>query len=81
MKQETVMNKDLDYYLKLPYPVTVVQDEDGSWFAEIPLLKGCITSAETWEELQKMILDAKTLWLRVALEDRLVIPEPEPINL
>ncbi|TVR19319.1 MAG: toxin-antitoxin system HicB family antitoxin, partial [Anaerolineaceae bacterium] len=33
------MTKDLSYYLSLPYPIELIPDEDGYWFARIPLLE------------------------------------------
>jgi len=29
-------------YLSLPYTIELTPDEDGYWFAQIPLLKGCM---------------------------------------
>lgn len=40
------MKKDLVYYLSLPYPIELIPDEDGTWFAHIPLLKGCMTQGD-----------------------------------
>jgi len=36
-----------DYYLSLPYPIELIPDEDGYWFARIPLLPGCMTQGES----------------------------------
>ena len=70
-------NKDLDYYLHLPYPVRIYPEPDGSGYtAEVPDLPGCLTCAETLEELWDMIEDAKRGWLELALEDGDPIPEP-----
>jgi len=75
MKTET---RKLDYYLNLPYPIILIPDEDGFWFAEIPLLPGCITQGASREEALEMIDDAKRAWLTVALKDGDPIPMPEP---
>ncbi|MCR5175438.1 MAG: type II toxin-antitoxin system HicB family antitoxin [Anaerovibrio sp.] len=40
-------------------------------------MPGCITCADTWEELQYMIEDAKRCWLSCTLEDGMPIPEPK----
>lgn len=69
-------NKDLDYYLSLPYTIELTPDEDGYWFAEIPLLDGCMTNGESREDALTMIDDAKRAWLVTALEMGLEIPEP-----
>lgn len=72
------MNKDLAYYMKLPYKVVITppEDDDDDWFAEIPELPICMTQAPTWEELGKNILEAKETYLMFALEDGDEIPEP-----
>jgi antitoxin HicB len=77
------MNKqDLTYYLKLPYPVRIYPEPDGSGYtAEIPDLPGCITFADTLEELWVMIEDAKKGWLELALADGDPIPEPSSLAL
>jgi antitoxin HicB len=74
MKQ---MNKDLDYYMALPYTIQLTPDEDGYWFAEIPLLDGCMTNGENQTDALVMIEDAKRAWLTTALDMGLPIPEPE----
>ena len=76
-------NKDLAYYMKLPYPITLYPPEleaDSEWFAEIALLHGCATSAETRDEVLEGIEIAKEMWLEMALEDPQPIPEPEAIS-
>lgn len=72
--------KTLDYYLSLPYPTVLIPDEDGFWFAEIPLLPGCMTQGASREEALAMIDEAKTGWLIGALEEGDTIPEPEPAH-
>lgn len=73
------MTKDLAYYKNLPYVVEVTppEDADEDWFAEIPLLDGCMTQAPTWAELEANINIAKELWLETALELGMTIPEPQ----
>lgn len=71
------MTKNLEYYLSLPYTIELTPDVDGYWFAEIPLLEGCMTNGESREDALAMIDDAKRAWLETALELGLPIPEPE----
>lgn len=78
MKPETT--KDLDYYMSLPYTIQLTPDADGYWFAEIPLLEGCMTNGKDWNDAQEMIQDAKRAWLTTALALGLPIPEPEPMK-
>lgn len=71
------MNKDLEYYMGLPYRVEVVEDkEEGGYALRCPELNGCMTAASTVEEGFKMLEDAKREWFAACIEDRLPIPEP-----
>ena len=72
------MKKNLNYYLNLEYTIRLKKNSDESFFAEIEELPGCITEGDTKEETLKMLEDAKTGWLEVALERNLTIPEPSP---
>ena len=74
MKKTT---KNLDYYLSLPYSIEIIPDtEEGGFTARYPDLPGCITCAETLEEVITNAKDAKVAWLTVAIEDGIAIPEP-----
>lgn len=68
--------KDIEYYMSLPYSIYLKPDEDGSWFAEVPELPGCMTYADSKEEVLALIEDAKRTWLIFSLEDNDPIPEP-----
>lgn len=71
------MNKTIDYYLSLPYRLEIVPDsEEGGYGAKYPELPGCITCADTLEELVANAEDAKKAWLMAALEDGITIAEP-----
>lgn len=72
--------KDLNYYLSLPYPIELIPDEDGFWFARIPLLEGCMTNGDSREEALRMIDEAKMLWLETAIQVGKTIPEPELVR-
>ena len=73
--------KTLEYYLSLPYRLEVVPDtEEGGFGACYPELPGCITCAETMEEVLVNALDAKKAWLEAALEDGIDIEEPAKEN-
>ncbi len=70
---------DLDFYVSLPYSVRIYPEPDGSGYtAEIPDLPGCITCADTLDEVWLLIEDAKRGWLELALADGDAIPEPAP---
>ena len=53
----------------LGYRVEVAYIKEEGFFAKVPSLPGCITSADTMAELIEMIEDAMCLWIQVALED------------
>jgi antitoxin HicB len=74
------MNKDLDYYLNLPYAILLVpsDEEDGGWLAKMPDLPGCVTFGDTKEEALMMIEDARQAWIIHRFEEGLPIPEPQP---
>jgi antitoxin HicB len=70
------VEKTLDYYLKLNYPLVIQKDEDGTFCIKYPDLPGCISCGDTLEEAVVMGEDAKAGWLEIALEDGKLIPEP-----
>lgn len=73
------MQEMVEQYLHLPYSIEVVRDEGegfSGWFARVVELPGCMTQAETLEELEGMIQDAMRAWIETALEDGAPIPEP-----
>lgn len=72
------MEKNIDYYLKLPYSRELILGSDGIWFIRIKELPGCFSQGKTQEEALRMIDDAMCGWLEVALEDGELIPEPRP---
>lgn len=70
--------KTLDYYMSLPYHMEIIPDTDeGGFTAKFPDLPGCLTCAETIEDLILNANDAKKVWLTAALEDGIEIPEPQ----
>ena len=71
-------NKDLGYYVNLPYRIELVPEEDGTGFAvTVPDLKGCISYGETVKEAYEMIAEAKQLWIETALDKGWSVPEPQ----
>ncbi|MCJ7579196.1 MAG: type II toxin-antitoxin system HicB family antitoxin [Candidatus Aminicenantes bacterium] len=71
--------KNLSYYLKLKYPITITEkEEDGKkYFAvDIPDLPGCGAHGSSLEEALESLEEAKKLWIEVSLERDLSIPEP-----
>ena len=79
MKRNT-LRKDLDFYLNLHYPVTIYADPDVGFVAEIEELPGCMTQAETLEEVFGAIEDARHGWIQVAYSNGQDIPLPRDLE-
>jgi predicted RNase H-like HicB family nuclease len=60
-----------DYHINIFY-----SEEDQAYIADIPDLKYCSAHGETQEEALAEVLVAKALWLEVAEETGVPIPEP-----
>lgn len=74
-----MVNKNLEYYLKLPYTVVLkpgTGEGEKYWVARVLELPHCMTHGASPEEALKDIEDAKREWLESNLEDGLPIPEP-----
>ena len=72
--------KTIDYYMSLPYHMEIIPDiEEGGYTAKFPDLPGCLTCAETIEDLITSAQDAKKTWLTAAIEDGIEIPEPDNV--
>jgi predicted RNase H-like HicB family nuclease len=75
------IEKELEYYAKLPYTVIVEQWDDGEgtyWVARIAELPHCLIHGDTPEEAIKEIQEVKMDWIKSNLERGLSIPEPRP---
>jgi predicted RNase H-like HicB family nuclease len=76
--------RTVDEYLRLPYHIVLVPDEDedgrSGWVAEVSELPGCMSQGATPQEAVTGIRDAMQGWLSVAIEDKRDIPEPRPIE-
>lgn len=56
----------------------VVHHEDGSYWAEIPAMPGCLTVADTVEELATKLMEAMTCWLLTAEDAKRFRPGCKP---
>jgi predicted RNase H-like HicB family nuclease len=59
------------------FTVVVEKDEDGLYVASVPLLQGCYTQGETYEEALENIKDA----IKLHIEARRALGEPVPIEV
>jgi antitoxin HicB len=60
----------------MAYTRELILDEDGTWFASVAELPGCMTAGATREEALSMLDDAMAAWIEAALEDDDTIPAP-----
>ncbi len=73
------IEKDLEYYTKLPYNIIVEMWDDGKgpyWVARIVELPHCLIHGNTPEEAVAEIEEVKRDWIKSNLERGLKIPEP-----
>lgn len=61
-----------DYHINIFY-----SSDDEAYIADIPDLKYCSAHGDTPEDALHEVLIAKDLWLEVAKEEGLPIPEPK----
>ena len=71
-----MMNKTIEYYLKLPYTREVIPEPGGIWFVRIKELPNCMSQGNSPEEAFQNINQALHGWLETELEDGEDIPEP-----
>ena len=72
----TANRKPLEHYLSLQYPFVVHTDPDGGYVIVYPDLPGCLSQAETLDEIPAMAEDARTGWIETEYEEGRNIPEP-----
>jgi len=73
------IEKELEYYAKLPYNVIVEMWDDGEgpyWVARIVELPHCLIHGDTPEVAIAEIEEVKRDWIKSNLERGLKIPEP-----
>lgn len=70
------LEAEVDRIVSLPYRRELVPNEDGTWFARIVELPGCMTEGDTQSEALVNLDDAMRSWVAVQLEDGDPIPPP-----
>lgn len=76
MPKQMKNQKDLAYYLALPYTFQVRKTEDGGYWANVEELAGCHTPADTIEEAYKELEKVFKEHIEIKLEHGDPIPEP-----
>ena len=75
------MVKTWNEYMQMPYKMEIVEDQDeGGFIVSYPDLPGCISCGETMESAIANALDAKKVWLEVAIEEGVEIYEPDSLD-
>ena len=62
------------------YIAIIHKDSDSSFGASFPDLPGCISAADTLEELRPMIEESLGLHFEGMIEDGEAVPEPSPLD-
>jgi len=76
MANAAVKRNKLKEYLANPYARELIRNEDGTWYARVMELRGCMTEGDTEEAALEALDEAMKGWLEVAIEDDEYIPEP-----
>jgi antitoxin HicB len=66
----------LTEYLALEYPFQVIASRDGGYVITYPDLPGCLTQADSLDEIAEMADEARRLWIEAEYEDGRDIPLP-----
>lgn len=75
MKRQT-----LEYYMDLPYTLTIEGGGESGFEASVLELPGCIAQGETQEEALRRVRVSQSEWLRQALDNGLEIPVPSVLH-
>ena len=72
------MEKNLEYYMALPYKIELKRDTDTNGYtASIPQLKGCLTCGDDMIQALTNLEDAKREWITAAMTRGIEIPAPD----
>ncbi len=55
--------------------------EEGGWWAEVPAIPGCMTQADTWDELLLNLREAITGCLSVEIDKAALQPSDEILEV
>ncbi len=75
LKQD--FKKEVQKYMKLPYTIKLIPEEDGTYFVEVEELPGCMSQGDTRDMALEMIKDAMEGWLESSIVRGLEIPLPD----
>lgn len=72
--------KPLHHYLKLRYPLTILPNPDGGYVIVYPDLPGCVSQAETLQQVPEMAEEARAGWIETEYEEGRSIPDPSDLQ-
>jgi antitoxin HicB len=76
MNDQPNIEQRIEQVMALPYRRELVPNEDGTWFARVVELPGCMSEGDSESAALESLNDAMREWLRVQLEDGDAIPLP-----
>lgn len=79
-KNKKKIKERVEEYLKLPYTIKLIKEEDGTYYVSVEELPGCASMGDTPEEALEMIKEAMEGWIESNLERGLEIPLPESMK-
>lgn len=77
MGKDINVEKLVNQYRVVLYPIKGLEGEKEEWGAEVPELPGCVGGGETEEEALAMVRDAIKPWIEVAVERGKKISAPK----
>jgi len=72
------MQKNVEYYLSLPYTVFLKRDEEGDYVARVQEIPGCSAHGKTEAEALANLKETEELWFTDCIERGDPVPEPAP---
>jgi antitoxin HicB len=79
MSRATSTKRKLESYLKLNYPIELIEEE-GRFVATIPDLPGCASFGDSADEAVEAVKETKKLWIEARLATGEAVPEPHSIG-
>lgn len=70
------IEKMIDYYISLKYPIKITEMDEGGYFIEVIDLPGCMCDVKNIEQIPSEVEDAMRAWIEGTLENGGSIPVP-----
>ena len=61
----------------MKYTVVLLREDDGGYVAKVPILPGCVSQGDTWDEARSNIQEAAELYV----EDCKAMGHPVPFEI